>query len=245
MKVAFGAPIGVDRLWALPDWLAYINDQTLKPSVLCAVISPGDTASRARLQHPFPTELCTTRLPFYPRTARNDDAADPHRAKHFSLLRNQLRGAFLKTDADVFVSVDTDIMLQDSTVIEQLVATLAEGWDVACALTYLHSAGEASHCYNAGFWRAGDPGAFDRIWERATEDQVRSHKPPIRIDIPMACFAIRRHAFAMTKYRPHAQGEDCGFADALSQHGFRVAWRTDVEARHVWNENELSKLVTA
>jgi hypothetical protein len=236
MRVAVGAPVGDDRAEILPRWLAGLHAQSVRPEVLCGVYSQGASAVRSALldQSLFTVRARATHLPFHPRAQRNDDPRDPWRARHMANLRNELRGLFLATDCDVFLSLDTDILLEEPTVVERLCATLSEGWDVACALTYLSPKGAESGCYNAGYLPTDEPRAMSRVWERATQYQA-TREPPVKIDVPMAAYAIRRHAMAMCRYYPHDCGEDIGFADCLKRHNLRVGWRTDVEVRHVWN----------
>lgn len=243
MKIALGAPIGNDRGWVIPAWQERILAQTLRPSYYCFVFSPWEGGPPMVVPEGWESGFGevlsrTSRLPFLPRAERNSDPTDPHRATHFSKLRNELRALFLQTDADVFVSLDTDILLDDPTTLERLVATIAEGWDTASPVLFLHSAGEASECYNAGYWSAGTPGDPRRIWYRAGNFEA-GRPAPLKIDIPMAAVAIRRHVLGMCAYHPHECGEDLGFADALDQRGYRSAWLTDLRARHVWKASEL------
>lgn len=243
MKVALGAPVGPDRAWILPSYFDCIRGQTVKPDYLCFVLTPqrfqGDTEAKevrqlvvAEGKHYRQLSLLSPSLPSYNRAQRDKDAKDPNRARHFCKLRNHLRRLFMDTDADVFVSLDSDILMENPTTLERLLPTL-ESWDVACMLTSLHPVSPI--CYNAAFWRTNEPGSATRLWERADQNLVASARPPVKIDIPMAAFAIRRHAMGMVRYRFHEQGEDLGFADSLERHKFRVGWRTDVQVRHVWD----------
>lgn len=235
MKVAIGAPVA-ERAWILNRWFQCLDRQTVRPSEFCFVYSHSTDGTLALLKDaPAPTTVVKSPLPFYPRDQRNDDPADKCRAKHFSKLRNHLRTLLLATDADVLLSLDTDILLEDEYAIERLVDAL-DDFDMAAPLTYLHPGGELSECYNAGFWTAGDPGSFTRGWRRADKNDVLAYRSPIKIDVPMACVAMRRHALAMCKYKPHECGEDLGFADSIDQHDLRVGWLTDLPVRHVMAE---------
>lgn len=246
MRLALGAPVA-GRAWILPHYLAAIARQTLVPRDLCFLYSESADLTRWLLMgaSSYPelretTVLIDERLdlPFYSREIRNRDTADPNRAIHFSALRNALREMFLRTDADVFVSLDTDIILDDPTSLERLVAALADGWDVACARTCLHPLGGVSECYNAGFWPTSDRGDFRRPWGRATRRTVEAGTR-IPIDIPMAAYAITREALEKCEYKPHEAGEDLGFADELDRYDFGSVWCTDVVVRHVWSPDYL------
>lgn len=250
-RIAVGAPVA-HREWILPLWRECMQAQTLKPLVYCFVTARnGDEATQALLDEPWGGLVLTRNsgLPFYSRNERTGNPLDPWRASHFTALRNDLRGLFLATSADVFVSCDTDILLESPTVIEELVTTLYGprredphadwAWDVVAPRTSFTPT--TDQCYNAGRFMAGDPGDPKRIWERCTLDQVLSKRPPMPIDIPMGVFAAHRFVWGMCKYKPHEQGEDVGFADALDQKKMRVGWRHDIQVRHVWGPEYLEQ----
>lgn len=252
LKVAVGAPVA-ERAWILPDWLGCLERQTLQPDCLCFAYSHSRDDTKAILTEGHrgcPLILHSSKLRFHPRSARQGDPTDQNRALHFSRLRNELRALFLATDADICVSLDTDILLTDPTALERLVGAVTghaglvradtgyDNWDVAAPLLCLHPTGFDSHCYNAGWWMAGDPGDPQRIWRRADENDYRSRKTPVPVDIVMGAFAIRRHALAMCRYKPHELGEDLGFADALCER-HRAVWLTDLPVDHIWDRTGL------
>ena len=252
-RVGVMAPFGSDRLdWIGPAWFRCLGEQSLQPSAYCFVVSrDGPAASDIGPYVPSGATLDLMRLsqPFHDRNARNGDPKDRCRAQHFSDLRNAARMLALATDCDLFLSLDTDVLLEDPQAIEKMVNTLLGprrgnplapyAWDLVSPLTYLHPQGDASGCYNAGLWRAGAPGDPQRIWERVGVNEAVCRKPPVRIQIPMAVYLMRRQVLAMCKYKSHEAGEDMGFADALDQHEFRCGWMTDLKVRHVWGESYL------
>jgi hypothetical protein len=243
--MALGAPVA-NRANILPDWFGGLRGQTLQPDQLCFVYSPTGDRTRTIIEGSgYPVTITEYKAPFFSRDERNGDPKDPNRAKHFTRLRNTLRRMFLDTDADVFISLDTDIMLTDETALERLVDTLSQGWDVAAPLTCLHPAGFDSHCYNAGWWTAGDPGDPNRVWRRAERNDVVTRRSPVQVDFPMAAYAIRRHTMALCRYAPFECGEDLGFGDALNRHQARCAWLTDLRVPHIWDEHALKALSPA
>lgn len=242
VKIAIGTPVA-ERAWALPEWWRHLEHQTLRPDYYCFVLSPSEDATEHMLAWPdMGTSLARkTKRPFIARDARADDPKDPWRARHFAGLRNEVRGMLLGTDADVFITLDTDVMLTDPATVERMVALLGDGWDVVAARTCLHPFGDASQCYNAGRWVGGEPGSFDRIWHRLDGNDVAvpRHGGVVPIHIPMACYAMRRQVLAACKWKAHAAGEDLGFADALDKHHFKVGWMQNVRAEHVWGAHHM------
>lgn len=243
MKVVLGAPVA-ERAWILPSWWGCLTKQTLQPAEYRFVRSLGQDETGWLLSWPGMGRsiVYVTTLPYHSRNERNDDRNDPWRAKHMADLRNQLRKLFLATDADVFVSLDTDILLEDPTTLERLVQTLQDGWDVATLTTYLHPLGPRSECYNVGFFTDRSEG-LTQGWRRAELRDATSGESPVGIDIPMAVFAITREALSVCEYRAHGQGEDVGFAQDLAKHNCRVAWCTDLEGHHIWDEQALQREV--
>jgi len=240
MKVAVGAPVA-ERGWILREWRRGLLRQTLQPSSYCFVYSHSEDDTLSILgdgEWEAPVSTLITPAPFYSRNDRHSDQSDPQRAGHFSLLRNSLLSLFLLTDADLFVSLDTDILLEDSTVLEQLAQTIRDGWDVASPLCYLHAAGAISECYNAGHLGGGE--GFTQGWWRVERHELRDYSL-LGIGVPMAAMMMRRDVARQCRYRAHDCGEDVGFAQSLAEHRFKVAWRTDLEVRHVWGADYLRR----
>ena len=143
----------------------------------------------------------------------------------------------LATDAHMFFSLDTDILLTDPASIEKLASVLIrQRYDVAQPTVYLHPAGRRSGCFNAAWWCAGSPGDPQRVWARVQEADLpqQALRGLVDIDIPMAAVMMRRQVLELCEYKPHEQGEDIGFADSLDEHGFSVCWLTDLETFHPW-----------
>ena len=278
-KVVLGAPV-FNRAWILRHWWERIAAQTLRPDGFCFVLGKSDDATGDMLyggghdyselkwgpvphfQHeselvdlPF-LRIERSRLPVYTRNERQADPKDSNRARHMAALRNELRAMFLATDADIFVSLDTDLLLDDPGTLQRLVdavtghsrlinhATGTDEWAFAALATVLHPVRE-SHCYNAAVWADGGttPGTPDRHWRRMDENDYLARRSPVPIDIPMAGYAITRWALAMCRYAYHDQGEDMGFADSLYRHGFRGLWVKDVWATHVWGPHHLDEVL--
>jgi hypothetical protein len=239
VKVIVGAPVA-DRAWALPHWFGCLYRQTRPPDEFVFVVNDApDEGKTRRLLHELGPDVPQLsygidRTPFVPREKRASlPAEDVYRG--FAYRRNQLRRLVLRREPDVFLSLDTDIMLENPRTIERLLAMLDDA-PVAAPLLFLHPLGPASECFNAGFWQGGDPGSPERAWRRAVPEEAHGTIP---IDIPMAAVAMRREVLYRCEYRWHECGEDMGFAQDLDQHGFDCLWDTDLECRHVMNPEAL------
>jgi len=246
--VVVTAPVA-ERAWALPSWYRHLAEQTQPPTEIILLHSghKGDETWQA-------IENCAAE--FGIRTHRLHDPSIPHQrhdnARFVTLarLRNQLLStAKIVTDCDVLFSLDTDIMLEDTTTIERLVP-VAETFGVASPLLYLHP--EMKWTVNAGMLdeaRQLESAAPDVIpreelekwpWCRAAPTPAALAGAAVQpIDVPMAAIVMSREVFASTRYGNHESGEDIAFGIALKKHGHRAMWVPSIEARHVWDEKSL------
>lgn len=240
MKVVVGAPVAA-REWALPRWFECLYAQTRPPDEFVFVIKDVDGDRSRELLHemgPKPPKLsyAIDQSRYVPRMERNHVGAEYVYAD-FAWRRNRLLQMVRKREPDVFISLDSDLLLEDPTTIERLLELL-ERAPVAAPLTYLHPSGPAGECYNAGFWQGGEPGSPTRAWRRATAQEAHGTIP---VDIPMAAVAMRRQVVDTCKYDYHQQGEDMGFAQDLDRLGYGCLWDTDLEVRHVMAAEELGE----
>lgn len=244
MKLVVGCPVGPDRAWALPTWFRCLRQQTRQPDEFVFVVRDNDDDSIRRLLHehaqvrPPALSYAIDRYPhFIPRYERNFHEHEIVYGE-FARRRNQLLDMVCRREPDVFLSLDSDVMLDEPTVIEQLLAPIEQGVaDLAAPALFLHPGGHASEIYNAAWWAAGDPGSPDRAWRRAThEDAARGVQ---QIDIPMAAVAMSRQVLDLCEYRYHAQGEDLGFAQDIDRHRLVCWWMPELLVRHVMSPEAL------
>ncbi len=240
MKVVVGAPVAA-RDWALPKWFECLYSQTRPPDEFVFVVKdvPGDRSKE--LLHelgPKPPKLsyAMDQTRYVPRMERNQ--AGPSVYSDFAWRRNRLLQMVQKRNPDVFISIDTDMMLEDRTTIARLLVLL-ERAPVVAPLTYLHPWGERSECYNAGFWRGGELGSPRRAWARATREMATGIVP---IDIPMAVVAMRRQVVETCKYAHHECGEDMGFAQDVDRLKYECLWDTDLKVHHAMSPEALCAL---
>jgi len=237
MKVVVGAPVAA-RAWSLPKWFQCIYSQTRVPDEFVFVIGEvGDDQSRQIIHDHVPQAKLSYAIDQTRYVPRMERASVETRFVYgdFAWRRNRLLQMVQKRDPDVFISLDTDLMLEDPTTIERLLELL-ERAPVAAPLTYLHPTGAASECFNAGWWAGGEPGSPDRAWRRATAKEAHGVIP---IDIPMAAVAMRRQVVETAKYAFHECGEDMGFAQDLDRLGYECLWDTDLYATHYMDEQAL------
>lgn len=241
-RIVLGAPVA-DRAWALPRWLDQIEQQTVQPDVLVFVHTDTGDGTREILraaQDRWPIEIVDAPGPVVHRRDRNRDRVGAY--SMLADLRNRLLDHALGLDADVIVSLDTDIFLTEPTAIEQLVDRLDKA-PLSSLLVYLHELAEQTTAYNAAWWIDGGSGPTRR-WRKPTPAEVHDRaSKPMQVDIPMAVVAMRRDVALTCRYRYHEAGEDLGFALDLDRNGLWADWLTGLHCPHVMDPARLDELV--
>ena len=246
MRLIVGAPVA-NRDWCLPRWFECLAGQSRRPDGM-AFIHGGERGDRTwrviercAREHSF--ELDIQHDPAAPHP-RHDDA----RFATLARLRNDLLAVVRDgMRADLFLSLDTDILLQDPRTIERLGALIQAGrCDLAQPVVFLHPMAPAT-------WSPAElPGwAYNFAWLRdhptlptPTMDRPDPREIPwgarITIDIPMACWLGNRDAMGC-EYAHHPSGEDVAFAVSLRERGVRCVADTGLYARHVWADVDLNR----
>lgn len=241
------APVA-DRAWALDTWFDHLAEQTRPPDEIILLHSgrKGDDTWHAIGECADEYQIRTHRL--------HDDSI-PHQrhdnARFVTLarLRNQLLGAArMFTDCEFLFSLDTDIMLENWSTIEELLIPAAR-YGVASPLVYLHP--DMRWTVNAGM--LDRPQLLDGstytppghqlekwVWQRAEPTAAALAGDAVQpIDIPMAAILMHSKVFTTARYARHESGEDIAFGISLKKLGHRAVWLPSIEARHVWDESRL------
>lgn len=241
LRLVVGCPVA-NRDWVLADWFDALAAQTVRPDALVFVHS-GETFHDAtyRALHAGMSQLgCDVRNILHDPTPPHP-REDNERFRTLARCRNTLLAMARAAQADVFLSLDSDILLCGEDSVERLLAPIRSGQaDVTSLLTWFHPAGPGAWAVNAGRWAepaGGDPGR--RAWERMPA--TLAGEPPVSIDIPMGAIAMSRWVIDRCQYRWHQSGEDLGFAIDLDRHGARCLWLTDTPAFHVWSPAHLAE----
>lgn len=239
-RLIVGCPIA-NRAWAVGHWVDCLARQTRRPDAFAFIHSgDGDTMTamwRCLLAHRFDTvRVQHDARPAHP---RHDNA----RFATLAALRNQLLNLVQSMGADLFLSLDSDIMLEDPRTIERLCDLVDDGADIAQPVTFLHPlaprtwspAEQTCWAYNFG-WLSGDTGPRAR-WTRPSPNDL-PWGSVMRITVPMACWLGNRCAIDC-RYEPHESGEDIGYALSLRRAGVECVVDSGLYAPHVWEEGRL------
>lgn len=240
-----------DRAWALPAWFAHLAAQTVRPDALAFVHSGriGDATWRA-------IEDGAAGLGVRALSILHDDAPphprhDDRRFATLARLRNRALNEAVALDADLVLSLDTDIMLRDPFTVERLCELVAEvGCDIAGPVAFLHPAAPPAWepgdrvCWAYNFGWLASPGDPQRCWLRRPHVNTIDWGATITADVPMGCW-VANHRAAACRYEWHESGEDIGFARALQHAGCRFRVDTSLYAWHCWSAKHLAEHATA
>jgi hypothetical protein len=245
LRLIAGCPVA-NRAWSLPRWFERVAAQTRRPDGLVFVHAGDDetlvAVYREAARHGFAVTTVADEQPPRPRH-------DNERFRTLTNARNDLlRTVQHELDADLLLSLDSDIMLEDPETIERLERLVVEdGYDLASPVAFLHPAAPsawspaepACWAYNAGFWPPTDTAVDEtrRPWVRSPVDAI-PWGARVEIDIPMAVWLGNRQVIDC-RYQWHDQGEDVGFAQDLERHGLRCVWDTGMYAWHCWEPRVL------
>lgn len=246
MKLIVGAPVA-ERAWALPKWFDCLRAQTLRPDGFVFAYSRSDDDTAKLLgRHSFGSlHVDYVEEAYISRRVRHEDRgarAYGELAQH----RNRLMKLALEFDADMYLSLDTDVFLTDPTTISRLVGAItAAAGDLSSVRIYLSRQGPALPTYNAGWWRTTDQDSPTRAWDRVTEDDVKASYGAFGVDIPMAVVMMPRDVLERCQggYCYHESGEDLGFAQELDRQGLKTIWLTDINPPHVMDPAQLEEMV--
>jgi hypothetical protein len=245
VRLLVGAPVA-NRDWILPAWFAALAAQTRRPDGF--VFVHGGRIEDATWQalhdetahHGFSDLLIRhDNRPTHPRD-------DNTRFATLAALRNSMLVMAQWRQADLLLSLDTDILLHDPTTIQRLEQLVTSGdCDIATALTFFHPAApehwtpndEVCWAYNLGFIPSGAPAGERAPWQRPDPIDI-PWGSLLRIDIPMGVWLGNQRALHC-RYGPHESGEDIGYGYALRDQGAVCLADTSLYCQHVWSPDHL------
>ncbi len=226
MKVIVGCPVR-GREWILPRFFEALVEASGDLDIRCLFVGSEDDDSTwdAVKRCPFPM------IPVFVDEPAGDvprDWSAPGRIEHMVDLRNTLLRNVRIESPDVFVSLDSDILIQPDALrlgIEALAQYDAVG--LGCYMTPLTPAG-GSKLFPSN-------GIFNRNVLRRVEMDPGVHP----VDVIMAAKIMSPAAYGVDYAYDH-RGEDIGWSIACWQAGLKFGWDNRTISRHVMSESELA-----
>jgi hypothetical protein len=244
MHVLIGAPV-YDRSWILPDYFAAIEAQDFPLSDVGFIftVSPDDEETVQCLRdfgeaHPELREFDIFVDTTNPHTAHAEGFRSWPREKYHTMsnFRNGLLDRAKAIGPDRYLSLDTDIILENPRTISELVQlTAASGLDAVAPLLFMTP--EGMDFPNSMSWAS--PQAGDGMAGREPLYKYPFGKV-FRSDVIMAAVMMTRAVYENTRYKWHKQGEDLGWSGDCHARGYRLHIASYLYAAHIMSRAALA-----
>lgn len=232
MHVIVGCPVRA-RAWIMPTWFDHVEAAAcfagVSPQFAFAVDPTDETVPTLRLHlsggdallyldetdHPYPEDGDTLRSWGTPRV------------QHMVAIRNSLLAHVRSVGPDVFISVDSDVLLAQQTLADLLESL--QRFDAVGGGTWMD---ERDHRIQSCGWVEGMAGF------------VRKHVPGpavIPMGVIMAVKAMSPAAYAID-YAYERNGEDVGWSLACASAGVRLGWDNRHPSKHVMRRHQLETI---
>lgn len=235
--VLIGLPI-FQRAWVLPTWFDAIRGQdwSLDQVGFIFEVAPDDPETAGALfewhgRHPEVRcfEVAATDIA-HQEHSNGVRKWSPERYNTMVALRNRLLDRAVCYDPDAYFSLDSDIILEDSTTISKLFA-LVEAGGAASPLTFMTPEGSEF------------PNVMTFIPGHHQHRALRMGSYPLgstfQADIIMAAVMMSRPVYQQSRYHVHPQGEDLGWAWHCRTQGLKLWSASDIYASHLMREEML------
>lgn len=214
MRLLVGCPVA-HRDWVLPRWFDHVEAACdvagVEPEFVfvCDRRDPSWTCIEMFAPKATLVPCITTR-------GSDDRRWNSKRYLEMASLRNELLRAARDTEAEMFLSLDSDILLHPAQ-IAMMLESLGQ-FDAVGGRCYMTKQGVKFPSYaqlgrSGGLLRPDRAGVFE-------------------VDVIMAIKLMSKAAMYV-HYRVDAQGEDIGWSKACAEYGLKLGWDGRVAAKHV------------
>lgn len=214
MKLLVGCPVSC-REWILPTWFAHVRNAALIAGLDPQFVFVCHRTDRSWdvLLHQAP-DATMIEAPF----ARGRDTRqwDPPRYQQMVDLRNQLLTAVRAQGPDLFLSLDSDILLHPDQL--KLMIECLDRFDAVGGRCYMTSSGTRFPSWG----RLTRAGGLQRIDSDGT----------FAVEVIMAIKLMTPQAYAVD-YAFDLQGEDIGWSRNAARAQLRLGWDGRTIAKHV------------
>jgi hypothetical protein len=220
MNIIIGCPFS-DRLWILDQWIDHVNLACEKADLdpeFVFVVGSGNSQDIDTLISKI--ENMTIRV--VSESERSDIRKWNHgRYEHMAFLRNQLLGLVREKSPDLFLSLDSDILLSPDALVSALDALDKHKDAWAVGLKCYMSQTSRAHP-SMGIWSDLNRSRFRRV----DSDDIAT------VDIIMAAKLMKKEAYDID-YVFHRNGEDLGWSSEVKSVGGKFIWDGRVTNKHV------------
>ncbi len=225
MKTVVGSIIR-NRAWVLPDYLKALWSMRVSDQVSYLFLENDSEDETLKLLQRFKRNKSAMRPITVKSITTGVPGWDHHRYNYSNLasIRNQLLEMFLETDADFFMSVDSDVIVQPDTFERLLETHQRTAGVVGAPVCNIADASLDGHT----------PGNF-MVFERGVL-QHPAHYPlagEYEVDLTGAVYLIPRWVVEQgARYGEDPLGEDIPFCAAVKAAGCRIYVNLDAQCEH-------------
>lgn len=228
MNVLVGAPAW-KREWIIPEWVAHVERAAAVAGVdveYLLVLDLRETATELLMR-----KLCKERYFSITWVEEGESVSDgrqwdENRYRHMVNLRNELLSKVRRLQPDLFLSLDTDILIHEQAL--QSALDGLERFDAVGLKCYLSESG----CWAPNYAATVLDGLS--LLRPDSQDLVPA-------EVVMAAKLMTPSAYAVD-YEFHAQGEDTGWSVACRRSGLRLGWDGRVCSKHVMSRQALHQI---
>lgn len=232
MKILIGCPI-YKRDWILHHWIKCILSQSvsLKNIGFLFEVSPDDEKTITILET---FKKIEKRIPYFEIAVRKDIPHFEHiengrnwtisKYENMVSLRNFLLNKAREINPDFYFSLDSDILLENTSTIELLIAHIMAGADAVSPLMFMTPVGTMYPSIMN--WKDGTGPKAYRLSNYPIGEYFKS-------DVIMAAKMMSKKVFENVDYVLHEQGEDVGWSYECKTKGYDLYSASYIYAPHI------------
>jgi hypothetical protein len=150
-------------------------------------------------------------------------------------LRNSILQRVREYQPDYYLSLDSDILLQNPNTIELLIAHIKDGADAVSPLMFMTPMD--SRFPSVMSWKDEDHSVAYRKEKYPLGDYFQS-------DVIMAAKMMSKDVYNNVDYQFHKQGEDLGWAKNATEKGFKLYSASYIYAPHLMSKDMYQHYLT-
>lgn len=242
MKLIIGCPI-YDRAWIFPYWISLIEKQSLPLEEIGFVfvaskedIETVSLLNKWKESHP---EVSIFEI-VYPENVNH--FSHPEGQRHWTIskyenmvnLRNCLLQKVREYQPDYFLSLDSDILLKNTSTLELLIAHIKDGADAVSPLMFMTPVGSK----------------FPSVMKWLDQDLTKAYRDfsfPLgtyfQSDVIMAAKMMSKDVYNNVDYSIHQQGEDLGWSSNCAKKGYSLYSASYIYAIHIMSRAMLADVL--
>lgn len=243
MKLIIGCPI-YKRDWILPGWIKCVIRQSIDMKDVGFIFetSPNDFETVNSL---ITWKKIDTRFQLFEINERNDIPHFEHEdngrqwtmSKYHNMvsLRNSILAKVRQYQPDFYLSLDSDILLENPNTIELLIAHIKDGADAVSPLMFMTP--NDTRFPSVMSWRDESHDMAYRKDNYPLGDYFKS-------DVIMAAKMMSKDVYNNVDYEFHKQGEDLGWSKNATEKGFNLYSASYIYAPHIMSKDMYAHYLT-